>query len=396
VLDATPLAQLSLVNYSLNWVALGLAFLVPADVSLSVWFFYLLTRVEFLISAWAGSTLHQGAGGSQLVRWQRAGAYMAFTVGALYLARRHIMDVLRKAFWRGKDVDDRAEPVGFRLGFWGMLVCSTIAVLWFCHYGMSTLAAVLWFLLLMCTQFVHARVVAQSGLYRIGPLSLGPGLLQALSFGHLFTNSGIVLSHMQFTAMMHGNNSMLGPAALHSFRISEVFEKRRKLLLPVLIAALAAAIVAAAFTCIYQGYSGGGVNFSNQWAVIANPRSCFDAAHRMLEDPAGAVEVRWFPLSLGVGLTSITMFMRARFYWWPIHPIGTLALAGYGLDRMWLSFFLGWLIKVALVRLGTGRMLRGGRLFFIGFVISECFVYSAWSVVSMITRGGLPGAGLWI
>jgi len=88
--------------------------------------------------------------------------------------------------------------------------------------------------------------------------------------------------------------------------------------------------------------------------------------------------------------------MRARFYWWPLHPVGLLAFASYGLDRMWFSFMLGWLIKVAFLRFGSGRLLRQGRLFFVGFIMTELFFDGAWTLASWLTRGAVPGAGVWI
>jgi len=392
----TPLENLYLVNFSLNWIAIGVAYLVPADVSLSVWFFYLLGRVELQTACWMGSPLHQGGTGSELVRWQRLGAYVTFTAGALYMARRHLADVIGKAFGRRRNVDDSAEPVSFMVGFWGLVLCSVGAVVWFTHYGMGLAPTVAFFLLLMITQFVHARIVAQSGLYRTSPLGRGPELLHSLAGGGLFTPRGATLANMQYTAMINGNNSMIGPAAIHAFFISDVFKERRRWLLPALLAALTVAIAAASWTCIYQGYYDGGVNFSNVWAVINNPQGSFEAAHRLIARPEEAVSVKWAPLGLGVAMTSAVMFMRARFYWWPIHSIGILALAEYGLDRMWFSFVLGWLIKVLLMKFGTGRLLRQGRFFFVGFIVSECSFYSAWSLVSFVTGGTVPGAGGWI
>jgi hypothetical protein len=201
---------------------------------------------------------------------------------------------------------------------------------------------------------------------------------------------------MQYTAMINGNNSMLGPAAIHALFISDVFEKRRRLLLPALLAALTVAICVSAWTAIYQAHWSGGVNFFNSWAVVNNPLHSFEMAHRMIAQPTGVETVEWLPLGIGAVLTAGVMFMRVRFYWWPIHVIGVLALAEYGLDRMWFSFFLGWLIKVTLVKFGGGRILRQGRFFFVGFIISECAFYSAWSLASLLTGGAIHGAGTWI
>jgi hypothetical protein len=396
VLQQTPLQNLFLENYSMNWMPIGLAYLVPADVSLSIWFFYLFGRLELITSYWMGSTVHYSGTYSELMLWQRPGAYLAFTIGALYMARRHLADVVRTAFRRSGAVDDSAEPVGYSFAFWGFLAGCAGMVAWFLIYGMGPAGALAMIGLLLCIQLVHARVVSQSGLYRTSPLAQGPNLLNALSFGHLFASTGATVAHMQYRIMINGNNSMLGPAAVHCFRIADVFERRRRWLLPAMGAALIAAIAAASWTCLYQAYSDSALNFSNVWAAIDNPRDAFELAHQMITRPDQGTVVRWVPLGLGLGLTGAVMALRARFYWWPVHPVGLLAFASFGLDRMWLSFLLGWLIKVSVLKFGSGGLLRAGRRYFVGFILAEFFLNGAWSLVSLLTGGAVPGAGVWI
>jgi len=397
VFQQTPLQAMGFVNFSLIWMPIGLAYLVPADVSLSVWFFYLFGRAELQVASWFGSPLYLGGSHSEWVLWHRPGAYVAFTIGSFFMARRHLADVFRKAFGRAPDVDDSGEPVAFSLAFWGFVVCFSGAVVWFACYGMKAWVAILYLMMLMLMQIVHSRLVSQSGVYRTAPLSRVPNLLHALGGGHVFGHTGAVVANMQYTIMVGGNNSMLGPAAIHAFRISEVFDaKRRKWLLPALALALTASIAAASYTCLRQAYGDGALNYTHTWASIDNPKSCFDMAHQVIQQPFEVTQVRWLPLGLGGLLTAFVMFMRARFYWWPLHPIGLLAFASFGLDRMWFSFFLGWLIKVSFLRFGTGRLLRQGRLFFVGFIVTELFYDCAWGLACAISGGRIPGAGVWI
>jgi hypothetical protein len=76
------------------------------------------------------------------------------------------------------------------------------------------------------------------------------------------------------------------------------------------------------------------------------------------------------------------MLMRAAFYWWPIQPIGLLAIANWSADRMWLPFLLWWLTKVLLVRFASGKMMRQARFFFIVLILAE----SSMDVVATIVR----------
>ena len=67
--------------------------LAPADVSLSVWFFYWVARCELLGASWAGWGQHGGTYGN-IMSWQQVGAYVAFAVAMLFMARRHLLAAL--------------------------------------------------------------------------------------------------------------------------------------------------------------------------------------------------------------------------------------------------------------------------------------------------------------
>ncbi|MCK4373929.1 MAG: hypothetical protein KAX19_01330, partial [Candidatus Brocadiae bacterium] len=80
-LQGTPLGYTYLENVPIWWDVIGFAYLVPADVSLSIWFFYLFGRFELQTASWLRSPLHYGGTWSELMSWQTAGSYMTFTLG---------------------------------------------------------------------------------------------------------------------------------------------------------------------------------------------------------------------------------------------------------------------------------------------------------------------------
>ena len=391
VLASTPLEHLYLENFDLWWSPIGFAFLVPADVSLSVWFFYLLGRSELQVAYWLNSDTHYGGTWSALMRWQIAGSYMIFTLGALFMARRHIADVVRKAVGLGRDVDDRPEPVGYGVSFWGLLICTAGAVGWFVFFGMPLWVALTLFALLMCIMFVQARIVAQSGLYITTSLWQAPNIMNGLSLGRVFNATGAVVANMQYGIMMDSNYSMLSPPAIHAFRISEVFERRRKLLLPALFVALMAGIIASSYTCLCMAYSGGALNYSDDWGSTGNPTYRFELSHMEIERPSEVDPAKWSPFGLGIVLTGFVMFMRARFYWWPIHPIGLLGISNWHIDRIWLPFLIGWLTKVLMMKFGSGRLIQQARFFFIGLILVESFVDGVSTIVRTVSAGHVPG-----
>jgi hypothetical protein len=385
ILRDTPLREMYMANFDMWWDVIGLAYLVPADVSLSVWFFYLFGRVELQSAFWMGSTLNYNGSWSELLRWQMTGSYMAFTVGALYMTRRHLADVARKALWLPRAVDDSTEPVSFRVAFWGFLACCAGAMLWTAYYGRSIFLAVSLILTLMCIQFVHARLVSQGGLYESWILWSAPGAIHGLTGGHALRSVGAVVAYMQQGIMMH--NVALAPAAIHCYRIGEIFKKGRKLILPAMVAAMLAALFVCSWTFLRESNIRGCLNFRDRWGNIGGPQGVFADAHQAMKFPEQVDRPRWLPFGMGIVLTGFVMFMRARFYWWPIHPIGLLNIGNWSADRMWLPFFLGWLTKMCLMKLASGRAVRQMRTFFIGFIMADSSMEVMKTITSALTGG---------
>ncbi len=87
VLWGTPLQSLGMGNGSFYPIAIGFAFLVPSDISLSVWFFFIYTRLENQIGFWIGKPVVSGTWGP-FHSWQQAGAYIVVVLMMLWGARR--------------------------------------------------------------------------------------------------------------------------------------------------------------------------------------------------------------------------------------------------------------------------------------------------------------------
>ncbi len=82
-------------------LAIGLGFMLSVDVSFSLWFFYLLTKLENVTAAAVGWS---GAGGAMssapYLGQQGVGAFVGIAIVAVYLSRKPPQDVLSKAFRR--------------------------------------------------------------------------------------------------------------------------------------------------------------------------------------------------------------------------------------------------------------------------------------------------------
>jgi hypothetical protein len=69
---------------------------------------------------------------------------------------------------------------------------------------------------------------------------------------------------------------------------------------------------------------------------------------------------------------------------WPLHPLGFLLAYSFPMQVLWFSIFIGWLVKVVLLRFGGSALLSRARAFFIGLIIGEAFAATFWLVVSLV------------
>ena len=62
---------------------------------------------------------------------------------------------------------------------------------------------------------------------------------------------------------------------------------------------------------------------------------------------------------------------RLRFWWWPFHPVGYLAANTWGMQIYYMPFFLGWALKVVVIRYGGLRLYRATVPLAIGLIVGD-------------------------
>ena len=385
VLQGTALEQMQLSEGPVYPICIGFAFLVPSDVSLSIWLFYIFISLETQVAYSIGRPFESGIWG-RFITWQRSGAIVAFAVGMLWTARRHLWAVARRACGRATAWGEESEPVGYRLGFWGLVVSLLGMVGWFTYFGMSVWTALAMVFLIFCAVLIHARLIAQGGLYMTGGALHPPDLLHSITGGRAFSAAAAVVANMQ-QEIFHDAREWLGPHAMNVMRISSVFERRRRLLLPALVAALAVALVASGYSTLrWVHYDLGALNakdFLHSGRRV--PLRTYTHAHEMIAMPAQSARPEFTALTIGtVGMAAL-MAMRGVFYWWPVHPLGLALATPWPMMELWFCFLLGWLTKVCILKFGTGGLLRSARTFFVGVIVTETTMVGLTTLVSLVT-----------
>jgi hypothetical protein len=383
ILSETSLDYVLVSDGKIYPLAIGFAFLVPSEVSLSIWFFYAFMCTQIVIAHAMGRPLEGGRSGPFLL-WQQSGAFLALTVGMLYMARRHLWGVMKAALGSRGGPDQTDEPIDNRLAFWGLLVSLAGLVAWNVFFHVSLGAAVAIVALTFSIVLVHTRMIAQGGLFFTQQGWSPTWFLHRISGGHTFGATAAVVAPLQSGLLISDSRELLAPHAMNALRISSVFEERKRLLLPIMLITLVVAVIAATYSTLQWVYYDRGVlNCPIGSSHVYHMTNTYNGIHAMISQPYKDARCLWGGLASGVMGMGILMALRGTFYWWPINPLGFAITVSWCTRELWFSFFLGWLAKALVLKFGGGQTLRGARQFFLGVILGESLT------ISVITFAGL-------
>ncbi|MBI4552253.1 MAG: hypothetical protein HY710_08320, partial [Candidatus Latescibacteria bacterium] len=166
--DATTLTierSFPAIPIRLNLYILCLSFFINAEILFSVWVFILIGILQSGILNRVGLISTSGTivpGG--LVSIQSIGGMIAYVLLGLWMARRHLREVGRKAIGRPSSLDDENELFSYRTAVIGLALSLVYIVFWLHYAGLSFSIAALFLFFLFVFYLAHARVMAEAGL----------------------------------------------------------------------------------------------------------------------------------------------------------------------------------------------------------------------------------------
>ena len=133
--SSKPWSAMGPIRISFYPFSIGLMFFTPLDLSFSCWFFWLLTRVQMVVTDMFGARNIYNLE-------QQTGAWIAFGCIPLWMGRRHYGRIIRKIFGiaqrRGEPPpDDSGEPMRYRTAA-GLFTVGLMFLFFFCfQMGMT-------------------------------------------------------------------------------------------------------------------------------------------------------------------------------------------------------------------------------------------------------------------
>ncbi len=401
------------------FTAVGAAYFLPSSIAFSLWFFYILWNGErVVLGLFYGDPTPYGQPDEHF------GAVIAFALSIFWIGRKHFGMVIRQAF-RGERADEpRGRYLSYRFAFWGLVACIVVMVGFLMLAGCQIHAAVVTILLLLLLFLVLTRIIAEAGLVH-GQLRVALiepwRMFSGAGWGMAINTKSFFLCHMLQTVHFDMRETMPVYAS-HGLKLTDeaVFKEgsgfvvqgsveekasatEPRTLNPEpserstgrrIVALLALSLLVGYFTSFssmlwteYHYASTRDISAHtpiNEWGAQTNPGYLSSATvqyKRQTFYSPTSVAGHW---TFGFCFTLLLAFLRLRFTWWPLHPIGYLMLDTFPAAQLWFSIFLGWLAKLLIVRFGGSRAYAAAKPFFIGLIVGESAAAGFWLVSGIV------------
>ena len=375
---------------------IGIAYLLPSDLTFSTWFFLLLFRVQrYLFSALGYPSPYPwtSAGHSYwpAMLEQGIGSYIAVVGFALWAARRHLGAVW-EALVRGPvgsagpmhETIGMAEVIEYRVAI-GVIVVGLLLTTGFAStLGMPLYIGFVYIVLYLVINTAIAKIRAEAGAPTHGFHFAGPDHILLTMVG----TSRMRTPELTSWGLMFGfNRAYTGvpmPHQLEGMKIGEVLGAKRQSITGAAAAATIIGSYAAVWALLHLCFREG-VEQMGEPVNRLSPQG-WQLVTAWMNSPLGPNWIGLGGIAVGVGVASFLMSMRFRFVWWPFHPIGYAIAADWTTGLIWLPLLIGWGAKSLLIRyLGPKSYSRAVPLF-LGLILGEFAVGGFWSLLAMFTR----------
>ena len=370
---------------------IGLGYLVPTEITLSVWVFYLLLRLSNVMATAVGFE----PAGFPYVQEQSFGAYLALGVFLVFVAREHLRHVWRRGILGERSVDDSDEPLSYRGAIIGLVVGVGGMLLWSSAAGMALWTAAIYFFLFLLFALVYARARAEAGAAMVWlfPFYQHKRMMISIGGSEVFQRHGGWSNLTVFSLLMflsRGYFQSMMAYQIESTRIAEVGHIRQRVMTWWLVAALILGL-AGAYVIHLQAYYTHGANILEGGTTQGGYRTRlavteYEELASFMRGHKEPDRGRTGAALAGVLVTAALIGLRTIFLRFPLHPLGYDMVTAYG-GPLWGPFFIVWAVKTLVLRLGGMGMYRRLIPFFLGIVVGHFFTAGmVWGWLSIVNE----------
>lgn len=373
------------------FTVIGLSFLVPQQISFSLWFFRVAAMVLMLAMIAAG----RGVGAESFpadwwytLNYETAlggGALLVFSVAVLIKCRDYLLCVFRPAALGPLASDERRElrwaSACFLAGLAALVLVQVVT-------GANLGYALFFMLMLLVVTIGLTRAVAEGGLLSFQAYFTPLHLVRALGMNKALAAPPLFVALVPYLSVMFQDlKTFIAPAMANGLKIRADLRLERFRFHAAVAAGIFVAAAVAVGAHITLAYHFGADNL-NRWFNTDLPKQVFGEIGNLVRAPPAATPERGW-LVLGALLMGLLLHMRRSIFWMP-HPIGMMMLINPLMRNYWFSILLGWAAKGLVTTYGNKDAHQRVRRFFVGLIVGELLMVVVAAILSLAMETRIP------
>jgi len=375
---------------------IGFGFLVSTEISFSIWFFFLLYKLEALAAACYGYT----ASDFPYPQEQSIGAFILLGLGLLWSARRSIKQALADLLSPRQPTRDPDAPFRPRWALLGLLLSSAF-VLAFCRIaGLATWVAVAYLAILGLVALVCARIRAEAGMPLVWAFpfwmqkkvllyTLGTALFMPAARPATLT----LLALLAF--LSRGYFPSLIGYQIDGLKTAEQVRMKASHMALVVMLALFVGLAVAYYFHLVPYYRYGAVHLRGEIWGTSLAQDDFGEVMAAIRAPIPPDVGRIVATGWGIAAAGALLWMRHNLPASPFHPLGFAVATAYG-DLVWFPFLIVWICKTLILRYGGMKLYRAAIPGFLGFALGHAFTAGVvWGLIGAAVPNLVASYAVW-
>jgi hypothetical protein len=374
----------------------GFGFLVSTEISFSIWFFFLVYKLEGFLVACLG----YAAADVPYPQEQSIGAFVLLGLGLLWSARGTVKQAFIELIGRSRNARDAGAPFPLRWALVGLVVSSVVVFLYVRLAGMAAWVAITYLAILGLVALVCARIRAEAGMplvwafpfwmqQKVLVYTLGTAVL--MQGGRPATLTMLAL----LAFLSRGYFPSLIGYQVDSFKIAEQTRMKASHMAVAVMLALIVGLGVAYYFHLVPYYRYGAIHLRGEIWGTGLAEGDFGQVVAATRGPIRPDPARIFATTGGFVVTGVLVWLRQSLVSFPLHPLGFALATAYG-ELVWFPFLVVWVCKVLLLRYGGMKLYRAAVPGFLGFALGHAFTAGVvWGLVGAAVPQFVPGYGVW-
>jgi len=374
-----PWNAMRFLNVSFFPFAIGLGFLMPLDLAVSCWVFYLIWQMQRVFGTYVGwSSMPDFPYATAQVR----GVWVGLLLFALWIGRRHFFDVVRKVLGRGANLDDSQEPLGYRTAALGIFLGMGFIIAFCVKAGMSVWVAFAFFSIYFALSTTLTRIRAELGPPAHDMYGSGPDHIMTMFLGtRRLGAQNLTIFSLFYWINREAYRTHPMPHQLEAFKLSYQANMKSRRLVWAIVLASALGALSCFWAFLHSAYKLGAGDrlYGTTWFA----REAYSRLATWLHYPSTPNHVEITFAGIGFVFTILMLLMRMRFLWWMLHPVGYAVSGWWIIGRLWFPLFISSIIKWLALKFGGAKGYRRAVPFFLGLILGDFIIGSIWSILGI-------------